>query len=326
MKKILGIGNALVDILVVLEDDFLISQLKLPRGSRQVIDRSLSTKIIDLMKNKDCTLVSGGSAANSIYGLSKLGIYAGYIGKVGDDRYGNFFESDCLQNGVHTLLIKSSDSPSGFCISLVSPDGERTMATFLGASCEMASTDITNDMFEGYDYFHVEGYVASDHDFITDVLKRAHQKGLKVSLDLASYNLVEANLDFFKDLIVKYVDIVFANEEEAKTFTGLDPESALDEMAKLCEIAIVKVGSKGSFLRRGSEKVYIKPFPINRCMDTTGAGDLYASGFLYGLARGCSLEQCGNYGSIVSGNIVQVVGARLNDDAWDLMKDDLRRV
>ena len=325
MKKVLGIGNALVDVLAVLEDDLLLSKLGLPKGSMQLVDRSVSDKIVDIIKNKDCVLVTGGSASNTIYGLSKLGVCSGFVGKVGNDRYGHFFESDSIENGVHASLVKC-ETPSGICVSLVSPDGERTMATYLGAASEMTASDVTEEMLDGYDYCHVEGYLSFVRAFITEVLRMAKQKGMKVSFDLASYNLVEANLDFLRGLVRDYVDIVFANEEEAKTFTGLEPEAALDEIAKDCEIAVVKVGAKGSFVRRGAEVVFVKPIEINRCLDTTGAGDLYASGFLYGLASGCSLEESGKFGSIVSGNIVQVVGARLNDDAWDLLKDDLRRV
>lgn len=325
MKKIIGLGNALVDVLAVMESDKLLSDFGLPKGSMQLVDRTVSDKIVEAIKNQDCAMVTGGSANNTIYGLAKLGVEAGFVGKIGDDRFGRFFEADSLKNGVKTSLIRS-ENPSGICASLVSPDGERTMATFLGAASEMSAADVKSEMFDGYDYCHVEGYLAFDHEFITAVLKKAKDKGLKVSFDLASYNLVADNLEFMRDLVRNYVDVVFANEEEAKAFTGKEAEAALDEMATMCETVVVKVGAKGSFVKRGSEKVFVKPIGPDHCLDSTGAGDLYASGFLYGQLRGDSIELSGKYGSLLSGQIVQVVGARLGEDVWSQIRTDLNNL
>lgn len=325
MKKIIGLGNALVDVLAVMESDSLLSDFGLPKGSMQLVDRTVSNKIVEVIKDQDCAMVTGGSANNTIYGLAKLGIETGFVGKIGDDRFGRFFEEDSRKNGVKTSLVMS-ENPSGICASLVSPDGERTMATFLGAASEMSASDVKEAMFEGYDYCHVEGYLAFDHDFITAVLRTAKSKGLKVSFDLASYNLVADNLDFMRALVRDYVDVVFANEEEAKAFTGKDAEAALDEMAEMCETVVVKVGAKGSFVKRGAEKVFVSPIGPDHCLDSTGAGDLYASGFLYGQLRGESIEQSGKYGSLLSGQIVQVVGARLDDRVWTQIKDDMRKL
>lgn len=325
MKKIVGFGNALVDVLAVMESDKLLTDFGLPKGSMQLVDRMVSDKIVNAIKNQDCAMVTGGSANNTIYGLAKLGVETGFVGKIGEDRFGNFFEADSVKNGVKTNLIKS-ENPSGICASLVSPDGERTMATFLGAASEMSASDIKESMFDGYDYCHVEGYLAFDHQFITTVLRMAKSKGLKVSFDLASYNLVADNLEFMRDLVSNYVDVVFANEEEAKAFTGKEAEAALDEMATMCETVVVKVGAKGSFVKRGSEKVFVAPIGPDHCLDSTGAGDLYASGFLYGQLRGDSIEMSGKYGSLLSGQIVQIVGARLGEEAWATIKNDMRRL
>ena len=156
MKKIIGLGNALVDVLAVMESDKLLSDFGLPKGSMQLVDRTVSDKIVEAIKNQDCAMVTGGSANNTIYGLAKLGVEAGFVGKIGDDRFGRFFEADSLKNGVKTSLIRS-ENPSGICASLVSPDGERTMATFLGAASEMSAADVKSEMFDGYDYCQVEG-------------------------------------------------------------------------------------------------------------------------------------------------------------------------
>ena len=155
---------------------------------------------------------------------------------------------------------------------------------------------------------------------ILRAIQLAKEAGLQVCLDLASYNIVEQDLEFFSLLISKYVDVVFANEEEAKAFTGQDPENALDTISDMCSIAIVKIGAKGSLICKGTEKVKVNAVPVEKVLDTTGAGDYFAAGFLYGLTCGYSLEKCGKIGSILSGNIVQVVGAELPEVQWDDVK------
>jgi sugar/nucleoside kinase (ribokinase family) len=146
-------------------------------------------------------------------------------------------------------------------------------------------------------------------------VRLAKEAGLLVSIDLASYNVVEANLDFLKTIIKEYVDIVFANEEEAKAFTGKEPTDALIHISEHCSIAVVKIGKEGSLVKSGSDHHFIKPFEAN-CIDTTGAGDLYAAGFLYGMACGFPLDKCGKIGSLVSSNVVEILGAKMTNETW----------
>ena len=319
MKKILGLGNPLVDILTRLESDDLLTDLSLPKGSMQLVDQNVSGKIAANLKNDNRFLITGGSASNTICGLAKLGVPVGFAGKIGNDEIGAFFQADSEKNGITSHLIQSN-SPSGVCISLVSPDGERTMATCLGAACEMTSGDLREAVFSGYDYCHIEGYWVQNQELILTAMQMAKKCGLKISLDLASYNVVLDNLDFLKQIARDYVDILFANEEEAKAFTGKEPEEALDEIAAICEIAVVKIGAQGSFIKRKDEKCKVEAMPDVACIDSTGAGDLYASGFLYGLTKGLPLQECGRVGSIVSGNIIQVIGSKLDDEKWEAMK------
>jgi sugar/nucleoside kinase (ribokinase family) len=150
---------------------------------------------------------------------------------------------------------------------------------------------------------------------ITEACRIAKQNNLKIALDLASYNVVETNLGNFKKIVEEYVDILFANEEEAKAFTGMDAETALYRLSDLCETAVVKVGADGSWMKRGEEVIKIGTIQVTS-KDTTGAGDLYASGFLYGMANGESLEKCGLYGAILAGKVIEIIGARLNDNIW----------
>lgn len=320
MLKILGLGNALVDVLTVLDSDDLLQKLSFPKGSMQLVGKDQSAALQNELHEKECFFVTGGSASNTIAGLAKLGVSCGFIGKVGDDEEGDFFGEDMQKCGVEPFLIKS-ELPTGVCVSLISPDSERTMITYLGAACELKACDLNLTQFEGYDLFHVEGYLVQNYELIETALKLAKQAGLKVSLDLASYNVVEDNLDFLRRISSEYVDIIFANEEEAKSFTGESPNAAARIIAgEYCEIAVVKKGKDGSVICRGSEEYEIAPMKDVVAVDTTGAGDLYASGFLYGLANNLPLNICGEYGASVSGNIVQVVGTKMDEQTWNTIR------
>ncbi|MDR1730380.1 MAG: adenosine kinase [Prevotellaceae bacterium] len=319
MKKILGLGNPLVDVLTKLKSDEFLQKFSLPKGSMQLVNSDISGKIAAELEDGNRFLVTGGSASNTINGLAKLGVTVGFAGKTGNDEIGAFFQADSEKNGVKSHLIQS-DSPSGVCISLISPDGERTMATCLGAACEITADDLREEIFSGYDYCHIEGYWVLNRDLILNAMQMAKKGGLKISMDLSSYNVVSENLDFLKQLVRDYVDILFANEEEAKAFTGKEPREALDEIAGICEIAVVKVGAQGSYIKKGEEMHEVAALPGVTCLDTTGAGDLYASGFLYGLTEGLPLQECGKTGSLVSGNIIQVIGTKLDDEKWEEIK------
>ncbi len=321
MKKVLGMGNALTDILLQLNSDNILNILNLPKGSMQLIDLTKKDEIMNLLSNISPIMAAGGSASNTINGISCLGVKTGFIGKVGDDEIGNFFKADMLNNGVKPQLLISTTN-SGLCTVLVSKDSERTLCTYLGAACELSSEDINPEMFHGYDIFHIEGYLVQNHDLIRNAVVQAKKAGLIVSIDLASYNVVESNLKFLKDIIGKYVDIVFANEEEARAFTGKEPEEALIHISEHCDIAVVKIGKEGSLIKAGNDKIVVNP-RLAECIDTTGAGDLYAAGFLYGLACDYPLEICGKIGSLVSSKVVEVVGAKISDDVWNEIKEEV---
>jgi len=314
MDKVLGIGNALVDIMTRLEDESLLEQYQLPKGSMQLVDQEFSQKLTGATKDLNRQQASGGSAANTIHGLARLGVNTGFIGKVGQDELGTFFLEDMKLAGIDPRLFKSQ-TDSGRAIALVSPDSERTFATFLGAAVELSPEDLTPQLFEGYQYLHLEGYLIQNHELMKRAFELAREKDLQVSLDLASFNVVEANLDFLRTFVKEYVDILFANEEEAKAFTGKEPEAALDELANLCKIAIVKVGKEGSFIKQGTDKHRIKPISAQP-VDTTGAGDAYAAGFLYGLVHQKGLDKCGSIGSVLAGKVIEVIGAKMEESKW----------
>ena len=315
MKKVLGMGNALVDILIILENDNVLATYDLPKGSMQLVNRLKSERILKGTEKLDRTIASGGSAANTIHGLAALGMGAGFLGTIGKDHWGELFEQDIRNNRIEPKLIYSN-TESGRAVALVSKDSERTFATFLGAALELSADDIEKKIFRGYDYFHIEGYLVQNEDLIKKAVTMAKQLGLKVSLDLASYNVVEENLEMLTELVKNNVDILFANEEEAKAFTGKEPKGAILDISENVEIAIVKLGKNGSIIKRGNEYIEVGAIKAD-CIDTTGAGDLYASGFLYGLINGKSLKHCGEIGALLAGRVIEIIGPKPDKNMWD---------
>ncbi|MBU0488817.1 MAG: adenosine kinase [Bacteroidetes bacterium] len=324
MKKVLGLGNALVDIMTRLESDEILTQFNLPKGGMQLVDADFANAVLNAAAGLQKQQASGGSAANTIHGLARLGVPAAFIGKVGNDDYGKFFHDDMLNSGIQPMLLTGS-AQSGLAVALVSIDSERTFATFLGAAIEMTPADLTPEMFADASIFHIEGYLVQNHDLVREAMKMAKAAGLTISLDLASFNVVEQNFDFLHEMTEKYVDIIFANEEEAKAFTGSEPEDALLKISDKCRIAVVKIGKQGSLIKNQGIVTRIGVIPANP-VDTTGAGDMYASGFLYGLSLGLSMNQCGKIGAILAGNVIDVIGAKMTNETWQKMRIEINEI
>ncbi len=315
MKKIIGIGNALVDVMTIIPDDSCLGQFSLPKGTMTMVDAQRSDEIKQAINGLPSTLASGGSAGNTMYGLGIMGVHSSFIGKVGRDEMGNFYEKDMVDAGVTPVLIRSSLSPTGTAVALVTPDSERTFATHLGAATELTPEELTDTYFRGFDILYLEGYLIYNLPLVEQACRTARKNRMCVALDLASFNVVNDMLPTFKRIISDYVDIVFANEEEARAFTGLDPVDALNELSKHCKIAVVKTGPDGSWIKRGDEVIKADALSV-RAVDTTGAGDLYAAGFLYGFSNGFSLDKCGLFGSILAGKVIEVIGARMPEEKW----------
>ncbi|MCD7970830.1 MAG: adenosine kinase [Alistipes sp.] len=317
MKKIIGIGNALTDVLVNLPNDAILGRYGLPKGSMNLVDAGLQKDISDSTADLPHTLSLGGSAGNTIRAMAKLGCSTGFIGKVGRDSTGDFLVQALGNLGVEPRIYRGIN-PSGRCISLVSADGERTMATYLGAALELSPEEISDGIFDGYDCLYIEGYLVQDHALIAKAVEYAGRCGLKVAIDLASFNVVEENLGFLTSLVRDHVDIIFANEQEAEAFTGKgDPLEALDQIARMCPLAVVKVGIKGAYIKQNGETTHVGIMTAARRVDTTGAGDFYAAGFLYGLTHGLSLRQCGTIGAITAGKVIEVIGTTFAEEVWD---------
>lgn len=324
-QRILGIGNALVDILTQIPDDHILDELNLPKGTMQHVDAEHSLAVGEALKQYGSVMAAGGSTANTMSGIAKLGLPAGYIGKVGRDARGDFFEEAMWQTHVKPMMMKT-DTPTGCAQAIISKDGERTFATYLGAALELSADDITSELLEGWDIFYVEGYLVSNRALLDKVLPMAKENNMTTAMDLASFNVVEANRDYLRNLVGNYIDVLFANEEEAKAFSGKeDPEEALHDMASMCDIAIVKVGSKGSYVQRGDEIVKIGPIPA-QVIDTTGAGDMWASGFMAGLIQGESLHKCAMMGATLAANIIEVLGAKMDEARWEKIQNKLKEL
>jgi sugar/nucleoside kinase (ribokinase family) len=325
MKNILGIGNALVDVIYFLENDLLLDVFSLPKGSMQLVDVQKADMVEQSAGALNKFMASGGSAANTIHGLAKLGVQSAFIGTVGNDYFGRFFEADMTACGITPLLSKG-ESETGRAITLVSENGERTFATHLGAAIELPADRLNHALFSQYHHLHLEGYLVPNQSLIQTVFDLAMQCGLSVSLDLASYNVVESNLEFLKQIIGKYKPLVFANEDEARAFTGQsDPETALDLLSELTQTAVVKTGSSGSLVYHEGKKYTVEAIKVN-CLDTTGAGDLYAAGYLYGYINGLSPAKCGAIGSLLAGKVIEEAGAKICETSWEYIGKNILAV
>lgn len=325
MKSILGIGNALTDILAVLPDDSLLRKYHLPLGSMQHVDMTTGDLIWQDLRQIGVQYVAGGSAANTITGTAIFGMPSGFIGKIGDDELGHLFKSDQSQYGIKSTLLKGKSSSGRAMVFITGANAERTFAVYLGAALELVPEDLTPEMFEGYDYFHIEGYLVQNQALCRRAIELAHAAGCIISIDMASYNVVESNSIFLHEMVDKYIDIVFANETESKTFTHLEPEDALEEISKHCKIAVVKLGKQGSLVRSGEEWYRIPAWP-GEAIDATGAGDTYAAGFLYAHSLGMPLKVCGEVGSIISAKVVEIVGTKIDIPRWKAAKQEIREL
>ena len=286
MKSILGMGNALTDILAVLPDDSFLRQFHLPKGSMQHVDMETGDKIWQMLKPLGVQYVAGGSAANTITGTAIFGMKSGFIGKVGDDELGHLFKSDQEQYGIRSTLLKGRNSSGRAMVFITAPNAERTFAVYLGAALELGPEDLKPEYFEGYDYFHIEGYLVQNQNLIRRAVEMA---------------------------------------TEARAFTGLDQKAALDEIARHCDIAVVKVGKDGSMVRQGEEYHYIEAWPADT-IDATGAGDTYAAGFLYAHSLGMPLKECGEIGSIIAAKVVEVIGTKIDIPRWKSAKQEIREL
>ena len=324
--KVLGFGTAILDLLVRTDDSFISEHSGGGKGGMILVDEAACSKMLSLLP--ECTVAPGGSAGNTLAGLLRLGIRGRMLGKVGRDEQGNLYRERFSRLGGDVSSFKFSETTrTGCCICLVTPDSERTMRTFLGAASEMSEKDFCPDDLDGIDLIHMEGYQLYSPGMFELLLAEAKKRNIPVSFDFSSYEIVKTFRDRIKTLL-KDVSIVFANEEEAAEFVGRDdftPEYALDVLSGYCKTAVVKLGKKGALLRRNGETAAVEAELVN-AIDTTGAGDLWQAGFLYGYLTGRSLENCGRLGAALGAEVVSVLGGSIPEEGWQriIQKFNLR--
>jgi adenosine kinase len=322
---VLGIGNAIFDVLVQTDEGFL-SRHGMAKGSMSLIDEGRAAAIYRDMG--PATEMSGGSAANTIVGIASLGARAAYVGKVKDDQIGRLYTHDIRAAGV-TFETKpaSEGAATGCSYILVTPDGERTMNTYLGAAQDLTPTDIDADQISASAIVYLEGYLwdpKSAKEAFVKAATIAHQAGRQVALTLSDAFCVDRYRDEFLELMRnRTVDLVFANEAELHSlYQTSDFETALKQLRTDIGLAAVTRSEKGCVVASKEGVREVPAFPIKKLVDTTGAGDLFAAGFLFGLSRGASHENAGKLGGLAAAEIIQHIGARPQISLKDLARQN----
>lgn len=314
---VLTIGNAIIDVLASCDEDFLVSN-DIIKGAMNLIDAQRSAQLFAAMG--PARIISGGSAANTAVGVAALGGTAAYFGKVSNDDNGRLYTHDIRQQGVHFESAPlGGPPPTATSMIFVTPDGERSMNTYLGACVELAPEDIEEDVVRGSQVTYFEGYLWDPpraKDAIRLACDLAHSAGQKTAMSLSDTFCVDRFRPEFKELLTsKTVDIVFANEAEAKAlYQTEDLTTALDSLVADCELAIVTLGAEGSIAVSREQRVQCTAYPPKIVKDTTGAGDMFAAGFLYGFTNGLDLETSGRLANFAASNVIEDVGARPFND------------
>ena len=309
---VVGIGNALVDVIAHAGDDFL-DEHGLVKGSMELIETERAVHLYRALGT--AVEMSGGSAANTMCGVASLGGRAAYIGKVSDDELGNVFGHDLNALGVSFRRgDPEGETPTGRCIIVVTPDAQRTMNTYLGVSSLLSADDLDEAAIADGAVLYMEGYLF-DRDDAKKAFRRAagvaHEAGRTVSLTLSDSFCVDRHRQDFVALVREEVDILFGNSDELRSLYELDSlDAAIARVRDDCQLAAITAGKQGSFVVTADDIVEVPAEPVERVLDTTGAGDLYAAGFLYGYTRQLPLDRCGRIGSIAAAEVISHVGPR----------------
>ncbi len=322
---LIGIGNAIVDIVVNVNEEFL-EKNNLKKGSMTLISSEESAKLL-----KDCEVikkVSGGSSANTVVSLAQLGNKVQFIGRVKNDYFGNYFSSNIKKsNTIFNTPPIEKGPPSAHSIIFISPDAQRTMCTYLGASVNFEPNDVNFNLIKNSRYLYLEGYLW-DNDLAKNAFlessKIAKTSGTKVILSLSDSFCVDRHRESFLELIEKYVDILFCNESEVLSLLKSNNlENCKSAISSLCKLVIITLGGKGSLIMHKGEIQEIKPVFLGEIIDTTGAGDIYAGGFIHGLINEYPIKKCGDIGSLCASHIITQLGSRSKIDLQDLIEKNL---
>jgi len=314
MSKILGIGNALIDIVAELDDDSVLKKYGFAKGSQEHVDKSVFDAFYQELPLDGARHIPGGSAANVLHPLANLDFKTTCIGAIGDDSWGKMFEDDLKQAGVHFHPVRK-EGDTGKVLHLITPDRQKTTIVYTGVNDQLVAGDLADQYFSNYTHLVVDGFLTDNEEFLQAFLDREDLQYARVIFDLASSHIAEGHREFLKRMIKKHVDVLFANDLEAFSYTGNEPERGIRSIAKDCDLVVIKKGSKGSMFQRGSEFYNLAAAPA-RPVDDTGAGDMYAAGFLYGLLKNYHLTHCGKIASFLASKVLEVEGARIPYEKW----------
>ena len=317
---VIAVGNALVDVLSN-ETVELLGLLDLDKGTMTMVDRDLSDSIYAALSPG--VESSGGSAANTVAGVASFGGRAAFVGRVGDDQFGQVFAHDLAALGIAFDGARAkADGPTGRCLVIVTPDADRTLCTYLGVASELSPDDLPVDLIDDARFTYLEGYLwdqPTAKDAFRAAAARAHQAGRKVALSLSDPFCVDRHRVDFLDLISGNVDLLFANDDELRSLYEVDDfDTAIQKVRNHCEIAAVTRGAQGSVIVTGDDLHEVAAHPVDAVVDTTGAGDLYAAGFLFALARGYDPITAGKLGGLAASEVISHMGARPEVSLADL--------
>ncbi len=312
----IGLGNALVDVLLRLDSDDVLAEVGIKKGAMDMIGQEQMIAIRKTQERLEKSQAPGGSVCNTMRAMACLGANTGFIGKIG--AVGEYYEKALQDANVSPYFIKT-EGISGSCTVLISKDGERTMGTFLGPAPTITPDEIKEEILSRYNCIYIEGYLLVNEELVRTTMQKAKKLGLKVALDLSNFNIVNAFKGLLDDIIPEYVDILFSNESEAEAFTGLKAEEAVKVLSGMVEVSLVTLGKEGALVGSKGQVIAV-PAEGGKPVDTTGAGDHFAAGFLYGQSVGATLEQSARIGSLLAGYIIDVIGAQIPDDKWEQIK------
>ncbi len=322
---LLGIGSPLVDYSVPVSDEFLLREVPGAKGGTLNISDEERDRVLS-QAEKAPFKSAGGAAANTVMALAELGVETAHFGKIGNDENGRFFRKELIFSGASDKWIFTDEAiSSGYCLTLITPDAERTMRSNLGASLNISREDLQKCDFAECRWVIAEGYFINE-PWITGMVAEARQSGCRVALDLSSFELAEKHRDKFFQLINSSVDLLFANKEEFEALCGKDSDIIAKLLSFPCERAVVKLGANGAIVREKECLWTIKAPKVDNVIDTTAAGDYFAAGFFWGLAHDLPLEKCGIAGALTAAEIVKVSGTKLDKKSWIELKKILENI
>jgi len=319
--ELLGIGNPIMDFIAHVDDDFLRTHVSGEKGGMVLVEDADIARLLSRLGGA-VAMAPGGSAANAVLGATKLGLRTTYVGKTGGDKTAEDYRANFVAAGGDGRRFKITSLPNGRCLSMVTPDRQRTMRTHLGAAMTLSPDEISVEDFRGARHAHIEGYLLFNPALAEKVARTAREAGCTLSLELSSFEVVNVARDWILGQLKEGLDIVFANEDEARALFQKDEsfDTYARKLAAYGGIAAVKIGKDGAWVSQGNALHRIAPVLVDQVADTTGAGDAWAAGFLYAHLRGKSLPAAGALGSTLGAECVQHLGASIPEGRWQHLR------